>query len=93
MSRPHAGDDVKSVPRRQLLQPKKLEAEGRLAEEEVVLGWLLDTYLLLVRLPYDKYKVWHKDLRDIFEKEKVEFLEFESLIGRLNHASFIVPLS
>jgi hypothetical protein len=39
MSRPHAGEQVEPVPRRPLLGPDKLEAEGRSLERQIVLGW------------------------------------------------------
>ena len=93
MSRPHAGDDNEPIPRRQLLQPDKLEEEARPSEIEVVLGWLLDTRRLLIALPDDKYKAWVQDLDDILESTTVSFHALESLIGRLNHASFVIPLS
>ena len=93
LSRPHAGDENEPIPRRQLLQPDKLEAEGRPSESEIVLGWLLDARRLMVGLPDDKYKAWSNDLEEVIESGQVEFSQLESLIGRLNHASFVIPLS
>ena len=39
LSRPHAGERVKPVPRRPLLGPDKLKAEGWSLERQIVLGW------------------------------------------------------
>jgi hypothetical protein len=57
MSRPHAGDELEPVPRRPLLGPDKLEAEGRSAERQIVLGWEIRTREFKVALPYDKQQV------------------------------------
>jgi len=62
MSRPHLGDQDEPIPRRPLLAPDKLEAEGRPCERQIVLGWTLDTRTLRVQLPTDKYLAWRKDL-------------------------------
>jgi hypothetical protein len=93
MSRPHAGPDSEPVPRRPLLGPDKLEAEGRSAERQVVLGWEIRTRPFVVALPFDKYKAWREDLDKIIATGQATQQETESLIGRLNHASFLIPLS
>ena len=93
LSRPHSGDDNEPVPRRPLLSPEKLKAEGRPSEIQVCLGWGVNTRTLLVFLPHDKYRAWHQDLRAIHERRKTTVGELHSLIGRLNHASYVVPLS
>ena len=93
MSRPHAGVDVEPVPRRPLLGPDKLEAEGRSAERQVVLGWEIRTRAFEVALPIDKYKAWREDLDKVIETGQATQQETESMIGRLNHASFLIPLS
>ena len=92
MSRPHAGKG-EPVPRRQLLEPSKLEAEGRPTELLMVLGWQVNTRALEVSLPADKFRAWLEDL-DATIKDKVTTVEsLESTIGRLNHASYLIPLS
>jgi hypothetical protein len=93
MSRPHAGDDVEPVPRRPLLGPEKLEAEGRSSERQVVLGWEIQTRRFIVALPEDKYRAWDADLASIIESRGCSIQELESMIGRLTHASFLIPLS
>jgi hypothetical protein len=93
LSRPHAGEEKEPVPRKPLFAPDKLIAEGTPAEIMMVLGWLLNTRLLLVRLPPDKFVAWSADLIKIIAAGSVTFGELESTVGRLNHASFLIPLS
>jgi hypothetical protein len=93
MSRPHAGDEREPVPRKPLLSPDKLEAEGRSAERQIVLGWEIRTRDLKVALPYDKHLAWREDLVAMIQAGKTSRKDLESLIGRLNHASFVIPLS
>ena len=93
MSRPHAGDNHEPIPRRPLLSPSKLKAEGRPSEIQVCLGWGINTRTLMVFLPDDKFKAWRSDLVSIRIAKRATMEEIESLIGRLNHASYVVPLS
>ena len=93
MSQPHAGEDCEPVPRKPLLGPDKLEAEGRSSERQIVLGWEIRTRDLKVALPYDKHLAWRDDLAAIIRAARVSRKELESMIGRLNHASFVIPLS
>ena len=93
MSRPHAGDDLEPVPRRPLLGPEKLEAEGRSAEVQVVLGWEVQTRPFIVALPKDKYLAWESDLKKTMMSGGCTIKELESLVGRLTHASYLIPLS
>ena len=93
MSRPHAGENHEPVPRKPLLGPDKLEAEGRSSERQIVLGWEIRTRDLKVALPYDKHLAWREDLVAMINATRVTRKELESMIGRLNHASFLIPLS
>jgi hypothetical protein len=91
-SRPHAGDD-EPIKRRPLLSPEKLQAEGLPVEVQNVLGWTLDTRRLLIILPDDKSIAWTNDTMAILALRTVSAEELESLIGRFNHVSFLIPLS
>jgi hypothetical protein len=91
--RPHGGDGSEPVPRRPLLSDTKLEAEGTLAERQTVLGWEIDTGELTIRLPWDTNVAWVEDIADALRKGNVSKHELESIVGRLNHASFIIPLA
>jgi hypothetical protein len=92
-SRPHAGNLSEPVPRRSLMQAAKLIAEGTPAEVQTVLGWVLDTHLLIIQLPVDKFIAWTSDIASILETSRCTFGELESTVGRLNHAGFVIPLA
>ena len=79
--------------RKPLLAPNKLTAEGRPAEVQIVLEWSLDARRILVSLPEDKFRAWSQDLKCMLDKYNVTVAVLESLIGRLNHTSHLVPLS
>jgi hypothetical protein len=91
-SRPHMGD-AEPIKRRGLLSAPKLEAEGTPEEVQIVLGWLLNTRILQIILPFDKYKAWSSDIRVILENKHTKFGELESTLGRLNHVGYVIPLA
>ena len=93
MSRPPAGEQVEPIPRRPLLSPDKLEAEGRSSERQIVLGWEIQTRSFQVHQPYDKYTTWRSDMVEVIAKGAASQEATESMIGRLNHASYVIPLS
>jgi hypothetical protein len=90
-SRPHAGDAEEPVPRRPILSIPKLEAEGRPEEIQTVLGWRITTHSLKVSLPDDKFRAWSDDVTRILAKRTCMVKELETLVGRLNHAAYILP--
>lgn len=90
--RPHAGKN-EPLPRRENLSEPKLLAEGRPAEVQIVLGWELDTRRLRLSLPFDKYAAWTSDLNDAVTKGHLTFSELKSMLGRLNHAAYVIPLA
>jgi hypothetical protein len=90
-SRPHAGDAHEPVPRRPILSLPKLIAEGRPAEVQIVLGWRIDTRRLEISLPDDKYKAWSGDVLHLIRDGHCGSKELETLVGRLNHTSYIMP--
>jgi len=91
-SRPHAGDD-EPIPRQELLSIAKLLAEGSPEEIQAVLGWILDTRRLLVSLPTDKTNAWLSDLEAVIRRRRCTIGDLETLVGRLNHAAFVIPLA
>lgn len=93
ISRPHAGETVELVPRRLLLGPDKLEAEGRSSEIQIILGWEIRTRPFVVALPFDKHRAWKEDLDSLISSRRGTQQEVESMIGQLNHASHVIPLS
>ncbi|KAI2490833.1 hypothetical protein MHU86_23743 [Fragilaria crotonensis] len=92
-SRPHAGDEVEPIPRRPILSIPKLIAEGRPEEVQIVLGWRLNTRLLEISLPTDKYLAWSEDVRKLRADGHCQVKELETLVGRLNHTAYIIPNS
>jgi hypothetical protein len=92
-SRPHAGADEEPITCRNILSIPKLLAEGTPDERQIVLGWLLDTHLLLVLLPPDKFRAWIADLTRFLRRHKCSHEELDTLIGRLNHTAAIMPLA
>jgi hypothetical protein len=92
-SRPHAGDGNDPIPRSHILSIPKLIAEGRPAEVQIVLGLSLDTRRLEISLPDDIYKARSGDGRKQIRDGQCGAKELETLVGRLNHTSFILPNS
>ena len=92
MTRPHGGDEEEPVPRRPILGSEKLQAEGRSAERQIVLGWEVCTRSFSVSLPLDKHRAWKEDIKSIVQSRSATIGQVESLVGRLNHASFVIPL-
>ena len=90
--RPNAGDR-EPIPRKDLLNPAKLLAEASPREVQIVLGWLIDARRLLLALPEDKFIVWNQDLVEVMKSSSITREVLESMIGRLTHASYVVPLS
>ena len=92
-SRPHAGDEEEPITRRPLLSIAKLTAEGSPAEVQIVLGWRLDTRRLILALPDDKFKAWTEDIVNYGTKGYCRFEELNELVGRLNHAAYIMVVT
>jgi hypothetical protein len=91
-SRPHAGA-LEPILRRVILSLIKLQAEGSPAEQQIVLGWLLDTRRLLVSLPDDKYSAWASMIENIIKNKGCLKEDFDTLEGQLNHAAYVIPLA
>ena len=92
-SRPHAGDEEEPIPRRPILSLPKLMAEGSPAEVQIVLGWRVDTRRLEVSLPNDKFEAWMGELNSMRQSTRVNRKELEQLLGRLNHAAYVMPIA
>ena len=71
----------------------KLKAELAPSTTKKVLGWLLDTDNLRMFLPQDKSLDWINSINSLLQKGHTTTKELESLIGKLNHAAHIIPLS
>ena len=76
-----------------ILSLKKLLAEATPAERQTILGWIVDTRRLLIALPANKFKAWSASIGELLQKDTVTHKEMETIIGRLNHAGFIIPMA
>lgn len=91
-NRPHGGD-AEPITRRENISPEKHAAEGTPSESQIVLGWGINTRLFIVFLPFDKYTAWSDDIKELIKDNKVLPSDLLTLIGRLNHASHVIPLA
>jgi len=82
-----------SLAREDLLSIKKFIAEATPSERKIVLGWVIDTRRLTIELPNNKHTAWTTMIHAILDSARASFTELEELIGRLNHAGFIIPLA
>jgi hypothetical protein len=60
-------------------------------EVQIVLGWRIDTRRLEISLPDNKYQAWTGDVQQLIREGRCGLKELETLVGRLNHASYIMP--
>jgi hypothetical protein len=91
-SRVHAGV-TEPIPRRPILSPEKLLAEGAPAEIQQVLGWTINTRRLTVSLPLDKFTMWVDDIHRIQKAGRASTELLATVEGRLNHAASIIPMA
>jgi len=82
-----------SLTRDDLMSLTKFRAEATPAEIKMVLGWILDTRRLQISLPPNKHRAWTNSIDTTLAKVRVSHKELEELIGRLNHAAFIIPMA
>ena len=81
------------VKRDDLVALNKLKAEGTLNEVQTVLGWRIDARRFAVALPKEKFAAWMKSLEEIISKGSCTLKELNTLLGRLNHAAMVIPMS
>ena len=91
VGRPVAPDEP--IPRDPLPSLSKLAAEGTPSELLLCLGWEVNTRLLTICLPLDKYLSWTADLHQAYTSRRITASALESLVGRLNHAAQPIPNS
>jgi hypothetical protein len=82
------------LPRDPLPSMDKLLSEAGLSEEKCLLGWVLNTRTLSIHLHTEKYIKWQKEIEAIIKsKGETSKKVLEVTIGRLNHASTILPMA
>jgi hypothetical protein len=89
----HIPNGRESFTRDDILAIPKFLAEAKPSERKVILGWTVDTRKLSVALPQDKFRMWTGSVEDILRRHKspIPAKELETLMGRLNHASYVIP--
>jgi hypothetical protein len=85
--------DNEPVPREPLISAEKCLAEGAPSEVKTILGWHLNFRTLHISLPQEKVATWCADIQSTISSKRTTRKELERLIGRLNHAAQIIPLS
>ena len=81
------------VPTKETLSLTKLLLEGTPSKVMIVLGWLIDTRQLLLRLPEEKFDRLGKELRDLIADPIISRAALESLIEKLVNVAYVIPLS
>jgi hypothetical protein len=57
-------------------------------------AWIVNTRWLKLALSFKKHKAWVQiRIDELISKEQVTAKEIEQLLGRLNHAGFIIPMA
>mgnify|MGYP006168619179 FL=1 len=67
--------------------------EGSPKESKIILGWEVNTRLLRLRLPQDKLTSWNAEIDHILQQKTVDRDILATTIGRLNHASYVIPVA
>ena len=84
-------DDKDPLPRDKLINITKHKAEAKLEERKIVLGWEINTRTFRIYLPKSKHSLWLSDIEPAIHKSSTTIKIFESIIGHLNHAGYILP--
>lgn len=94
---PYGGNKEEPITRRENISKSKQQAEGGPSEIAIVLGWMIDTWNLLIRLPSDKFIAWIRKINTFLNPEKEGFkiraATMDTLIGHLNHATYVILLA
>ena len=91
--RPTSKDEP--IARSDILAADKMLAEGSPSEEMRVLGWILDTRRLLLRLPTEKFLNWSRLVQSFLDPKRrnFQFSEIDSIIGKMDNACKGIPLA
>ena len=84
---------LEPIERSDIIGTIKLIAEGGLSEVKTFLGWIIDTRSMRVLLPKLKAMKWIDEIDQVINSNKVKAKTLERLIGKLNHAAFVIPFS
>ena len=79
-----------NISRDDMIEGKKMEAEGAAEERKICLGWLLDTRSLLVKLPDHKTIGWKSQIDTILSRKSVSEKDLASVLGRLENVAQVL---
>ena len=83
---------LSSIPRQNIIADDKNEAEGAPEEVKIVLGWVLNTRLLITSLPSHKYKAWSSQVLSFLSRKSANAKDLRSVLGRLENVAIIIPM-
>ena len=66
-------------------------AAGRFAEEQTILGWVVNTRNLWISLSREKATKIEQLIDKFLEEDEIKMKEVEKLIGKLNRVALIIP--
>ena len=69
----------------------KLVGEGQPAQQQTCLCWDINTQYMRISLPEEKKTDWKNDKKEALASTKIKTDTLESLIGKLNHAAYVIP--
>ena len=81
------------LPRDNLVALTKLQAKGQRSGHKTVLGWDLDTRRLTCELTMHKCISWKDQILSLINLKETASTDLESIVGKLNHSSFLIPPS
>ena len=76
-----------------LIYFRKLYGISQMAKIKTVTGWGIDTRRFLVFPNKDKQSAWSASIQTIINRGSSTYNEIETLVGRLNHCGYIIPLA
>ena len=80
------------ITRNDPLSKRKLMGKGTPSETKLILGWLVNTRTFRIYLPKEKSLMWTQQLNELINStNRIQPKIIESMIGKLNHAAFLLP--
>ena len=76
-----------------ILSLLKFLTEAMPAEWKMILGWIVDTRRLQIKLPANKHTKWTAAIHSLLTADWATFKALKKLLGHLNHAGFVIPLA
>ncbi len=61
-------------------------------ESKTILGWIVNTRTLSIKLPPNKYSNWTSNISTIISSPRVKHKQLEVLVGHLDHTATIIPM-